>query len=229
MGKKRVLIGGPPYMAQFTALMMILLACFILMVAMSPRKKEQGLKKGIGSIRNAFSNVGGFGIFDFISPLFGTKNAKNRKRKGNQDGVDLNTTLREGGAGNSSANTKDVDKGVYLRYQFHCTFNNFDSSLTKKTKENLVKLGTGLSVFNQKLVIECIASDYNDDKKNRQLATYRAANIMRFLAEQSGVSYVNMTALGEYNKSKIKPKNNTTIYFCVYNIEKTTKDTNNGR
>ncbi len=228
MGKKRILIGGPPYMAQFTALMMILLACFILMVAMSPRK-EKGIKQGMGSIRNAFSNVGGFGIFDFISPLFGTKNAKNRKRKGDQDGVDLNTTLREGGAGNSSAETKDVDTGVYLRYRFRCKFNDFNSSLTKETKENLAKLGTGLSVFNQKLVIKCIASDYNDNENNRQLATYRAANIMRFLAEQSGVSYVNMLALGEYSKSKIKPKNNAIIYFYVYNIEKTTKGTNDGR
>ncbi|UDQ98139.1 flagellar motor protein MotB [Lentisphaerota bacterium WC36G] len=237
MGKKRVLIGGPPYMAQFTALMMILLACFILMVAMSP-KKEKGVEQGVGSIRNAFSSVGGFGIFDFITPYFGTKNANNKKSaKGDLTGVDINTTLREGGTGNSSAKSKDLDNGCYLRYQFHCNFKDVDSSLTKEIKEKLAKLGTGLSVFKQKLVIKCISSDYpikgknsiNNREKNRQLATYRAANIMRFLAKQSGVSYVNMTALGEYNSSKEKTAENTIVYFSVYNIEKTTKDSNNGR
>ena len=238
MAKKKVLVGGAPYMAQFTALMMILLACFILMVAMSPRK-EKGLKQGMGSIRNAFSNVGGFGIFDFITPYFGTKNAKNdKKRKGDKNGVDLNTTLREGGSGNASAATKDLNNGVYLRYEFKCNFKEFDSSLTKETKEKLTKLGTGLSVFHQKIVIKCIANDYQKDNKNNtndikekncRLATYRAANIMRFLAKQSGVSYANMTALGEYNRSKIKTKNNAIVYFYVYNIEKIKKDQNNGR
>jgi hypothetical protein len=65
MGKKKFIdTGAPAYMAQYTALMTLLLAFFILLNVLS-ESKESGFKDGIGQIRNAFGQVGGLGIFSY--------------------------------------------------------------------------------------------------------------------------------------------------------------------
>lgn len=56
--------GAPAYMAQYAALMTILLAFFILLLTMG-QEKSGGFKDGIGSIRNIVGFTGGSGVMDF--------------------------------------------------------------------------------------------------------------------------------------------------------------------
>lgn len=64
--------GAPAYMAQYTALMTILLAFFICMLTMGQQKEAEYKRAGYGQIRDAFSLKGGMGILPYMRAVMGS-------------------------------------------------------------------------------------------------------------------------------------------------------------
>jgi flagellar motor protein MotB len=209
--KKTVLVGQPAYMGQYTSLMIIILAFFILLQSMSTTQ-ESGFQKGIGQVKNAFGLTGGMGLFQFISSGSGGADVPNPHGTGDKSrqGTHENIIRGEGGVGNTSADVEDSDKGRYLQVDVPIEFPEFKTFLTPEIKRTLDKFKVGFILYDYKLMIKCYSSEYNDFEKDNHLALQRAANIMRYIHETAGISYSRMEALG----------NSSTRYYNVNGSEK---------
>ncbi|OGV39465.1 MAG: hypothetical protein A2020_02950 [Lentisphaerae bacterium GWF2_45_14] len=196
MAKKVVLRGAPPYMAQFTALMTILLAFFILMQALSV-VQETGFKEGIGDVKNAFGLVGGLGVFDFTFYGKGGSKAPNPESgKMEEAGMHENLVKSGGGTGNSDVESSDNNLGKYFRLKIEGEFERGKSNIPPQMAEYLGKAGMGFALFDYKISIRCYTEEMGSDDKDRLLAILRAAQIMRHLNQRSGVPFDRMSCVG---------------------------------
>lgn len=197
MAKKVIQRGAPPYMGQFTALMTILLAFFILMQALST-VQQAGFKAGIGDVKNAFGMVGGLGVFKFT--FFGRGGAKipnpETDKVDKEEGIHENLVKSSGGTGNTDAEANESKLGKFFRLKIEGDFEKGKSNIPPEMAEYLSKAGMGFALFDYKISIRCYTEEMGDDNQNRILATARAAQIMRYLNQRSGVPYSRMSCAG---------------------------------
>lgn len=195
--KKKILDGQPLYMAQYSGLMIILLAFFIVMQSMSSMK-ESGFKSGMGEVKNAFGLSGGLGIFQFIVPGRGGSSVPNPSGTGDQSkaGIHENLVKGEGGSGNTEADAKKSPPGRYLQVEVPIVFEKYKSNLVESECKKLDKFSVGLILYDYRIMIKCFANDYRDKDKDSYLATQRAANIMRYIHEAAQIPYSRLEALG---------------------------------
>jgi len=207
--KKKVLDGQPLYMAQYTALMIILLAFFIVMQSLST-VKESGFKTGMGDVKNAFGISGGIGIFGYIVPSRGSTSRDNPVGSGTsgRQGLHENLVKGEGGVGNTDANTEKVNQGKYLQVKLPITFEKGKAAITLEGRAVLDKMKVGLMLYDYKITIKCFANDNKNPAMDNPLAVQRATNIMRYLHQEAQVPYQRLEALGNSSiryYSNIKP------------------------
>jgi len=194
--KKKVLDGQPLYMAQYTALMIILLAFFIVMQSLST-VKSSGFQKGMGEVKNAFGLSGGLGLFGYIMPSRGSS-AANPIGSGTSDkyGLHENLSKGHGGLGNTDAETKKSEQGKYLQVKIPIVFEKDKAAITPAGRIVLDKIKIGLMLGDYHIAIKCFAHDHRDPVQDNALALQRAANIMRYIYEQGQIPYSRMVALG---------------------------------
>jgi hypothetical protein len=209
MGKKIVEVGAPAYMAQYTSLMTILLAFFILLNTMAT-EQESGFKAGIGDVKNAFGMEGGLGLFQFTFAGKGASYAPNPEKSGDEyKGLHKNLAEREGGSGNTSVDTQDKKLPKYLRIKIPGEFSGKSSRLPAVTKTFLDQVGMGFALFDYKINIVCYSGRRSwalvaqlpgeskseaIERMNRTVAFNRAVQIMRYLNRKNGVDYSRMEA-----------------------------------
>ena len=203
MGKKKFVdTGAPAYMAQFTALMTLLLAFFILLNVLAD-KKESGFKDGIGAIRNAFGASGGLGVFSYT---FAGKGAAHPpatptpKEEEKETGFDKNIVRGEGGQGTTDAETEKKTTPMYLRYRLPVAFPKGKAKADEKLLEKLDQIGVGLSLFESKMDIKCFSIDSGNFEYDRNLSARRAANILAYFNAKHGIEFKNMTSSGYGSK-----------------------------
>jgi len=146
MGKKVVDVGAPAYMAQYTALMTLLLAFFILLNTMQD-EQESGFNEGIGDVKNAFGSSGGFGLFQFTYYGKGGGNPPNPKTASDnatQAGFDESLVKGSGGTGNTGVDTKDSSSGKYVVIKMPYSFAKDDYVITGDMSDYLKRFATGM-------------------------------------------------------------------------------------
>ncbi len=220
--KKKVLVGQPLYMGQFTSLMIIILAFFILLQSMSSTQ-EAGFQKGIGKVKNAFGLTGGMGLFNFISPGAGGGDVPNPSGTGDksQQGTHENLVQGEGGTGNTSSDVNDYRKGRFLQVDVPIEFPKYKTYLTDETKNQLDKFKVGFILYDYKLSVKCYSNEYKDEEKDDYLALQRAANIMRYIHETANIPYSRLEALGNssrryYSKDKQNKMSDQETFFYIF-------------
>ena len=204
MGKKKyVETGAPAYMAQFTALMTILLAFFILLNVLAP-SNEGGFKDGIGKIQNAFGRMGGLGVFSYTFAGKGAAHppappvAKDAEIK--EPGFDKKLVRGDGGQGATDADTERESTPTYLRYQLPISFPNGKTKLTEDILSKLDQIGLGLALFDAHMDIKCYSIDTGNFNLDRNIAAKRAANILAYLNMKYNIPFENMTSSGYGDK-----------------------------
>ena len=204
MGKKKYVdTGSPAYMAQFTALMTILLAFFILLNVLAP-KNEGGFKDGIGKIQNAFGKMGGLGVFSYT---FAGKGAAHppappvkKDAEVKETGFDKELVRGDGGQGSTDADTERKTSPTYLRYQVPVTFPKGKAKPTDEICSKLDQIGLGLFLFDAKMDIKCYSMDTGQFYFDRNIAAKRAANILAYFNAKHKIPFENMTSSGYGDK-----------------------------
>ncbi len=211
-------------MGQFTALMTILLAFFILMVTMAP-DQESGFNEGIGDVRDAFGLQGGIGMFTNIFFGKGGSKTPNPDSGDNEEkGIHEDLVKSSGGAGNTEANVSDSKLGKYLRLKIKGRFPKGEYKIPQEMKVDLDKTGIGFTLFDYKVSIRCYTDELDNFNNDRTLAMARAKQIMLYLHLHSAVPYSKMSCAGYTTASyfgEIKSKGQKAVprqgnYFYIY-------------
>lgn len=218
MAKRVIDVGAPAYMGQYASLMIIMLAFFILLNAMS-QVKEGGFKSGIGEVKNAFGLAGGLGFFNyaFLGRGGGFAPNPNSDQMG-EAGIDKSLLMGDGGTGDTDLEVKGHDKAKYLRIKLPFDFQKFSDKISPQMAEELKKIGIGFALFDYKMQIRSYTSDYSDAERNKLLSLTRTAQIMRFLNKVAGVPYSKMECSG-YSDGR---------YFSTDNKERTGESASQG-
>ena len=206
MGKKADEGGAPAYMGLFTALMTVLLAFFMLLVALADTQ-EAGFYKGSGDVSNSFGAKGGFGMLGFCKYI-GDKGLlpfleEIRDDEGVQ-GVQKDSQVGEGGGGQTDYEVKEVDKGFYVRILIPESFDKGSAKINSRLANYLKVVGIGFQIGNYELNVMSLSQDFEDIEANRLLSIKRASSIMRFLKQSSDVEYERMNAAAFESASYLK-------------------------
>ena len=196
MGKKQDEGGAPAYMGLFTSLMTVLLAFFMLLVALADTQ-EAGFYKGHGDVSNSFGAKGGFGMLNFCK-FIGDKGLlpfleEIRDDEGVQ-GVQQDSQVGDGGGGQTDFDVKEVDRGFYIRILIPETFDKGSAKINEQLKNYLKIVGVGFQIANYDLNIMSLSHDFDNDAENRLLSIKRASSIMRYLKQSADVDYERMNA-----------------------------------
>ncbi len=181
--KKKVLVGAPPYMAQYTALMIILLAFFILLNTLAP-KQESGFKDGIGDVKNAFGIKGGFGLnrFSFFGKGGGKAPIpKNKEDKDGKTGMDEDLVKGSGGSGNTETKPDNKKQKRFFKITIPYEFEKQKISLPKKLDEYLSKIGIVFALKQYDITVKYFSNDTTDNSINQLFSLKRVAQIIKKL------------------------------------------------
>jgi hypothetical protein len=204
MARKVVDVGAPAYMGQYAALMVLLLAFFIVLVSLS-QTQEAGFKSGIGEIKNALGLAGGYGFFNFA--FFG-RSGGNAPNPHNSDqgemGIHKSLQLGDGGSGDTDLETKTQPLDGYITFKLPLDFPKNSDKPTPAMVAELKKIGLGFSLFGSKVQIRCFSSESPDPSKNRILALSRAAQIMKILID-AGVDPQQLDSIGYSGERYLNP------------------------
>ncbi len=198
--KKRILCGAPSYMAQFTMIMLILV-CMCMILSILSKNQESGFMdgEGMGKVRNAnaLGIVIGSGVFRFGASgkarTFAANPGDMTTESPQNPHIDL--LKGEGGSGNTDLNAKVLEKAKFIFAKLNGSFPPKSSNLTQKINEELLTLGTGMSMFDFTLSIKCFCSEYQNEEDNRRLAFDRGLRIIRELNKRFNVPLSKMSCV----------------------------------
>jgi len=227
MGKKPDEGGAPAYMGLFTSLMTVLLAFFILLVAMADTQ-EAGFYEGVGSVNNSLGIQGGFGVLSFAKYV-GDRGVLAVEIDGEFLGPDEQQQMisqdGKGGGGTTDVKTKEQERGFYLSMFVPETFKEKESKIDPDSRlaEYLRRMSVGFLSKKEKIIIRAYSADYENNSLNQELAMKRAFAILKFL-RKSGMVDNKVEAVGYahnryFDFSKIQDhlrKHKQAIYFYIY-------------
>jgi flagellar motor protein MotB len=205
MAKKKDSGGAPAYMGLFTSLMTVMLAFFILLVAMAPTQ-DAGFYKGIGSVKNALGLTGGYGLMDYAK-YAGDKGALGLEPEGEALGDDSKQMMLnvEGGRGVGTVDIEDVeqvDNGYYISVLIPQLFSRGSAVVERDSDlaDYLKKMSIGFLNISDKIIIRSFANDAGTSEENQLLATKRANAMMKYM-KNHGMNYDRLTSVGyAYNR-----------------------------
>jgi len=201
MGKKPDEGGAPAYMGLFTSLMTVLLAFFILLVAMAD-SQDAGFYHGVGSVQNTYGIKGGLGVMNFARKagdkgMLGVTEEEEDKNASKQL---LFNPEGDGGFGTVDIDgINELEKGVFISVFIPHAFEKGSAKIEPKSKlaDYLKKMSIGFYRVKEDIVIRSYAQDGGNKTENQLLATKRANAMMKFL-NSKGIKYNRLTSIG-YN------------------------------
>ena len=200
MGKKKDEGGAPAYMGLFTSLMTVLLAFFILLVAMADTQ-DAGFYKGIGSVRNSLGITGGYGLMEFAK-YAGNKGVLgvNESVEEVEDGERQKLNIDEGERGVGTVDIEDVkedDKGYYISVFIPHLFERGSAKILRDSTlaDYLRKMAIGFLNVKDTITIRSYAADGGSKEANQSLATKRSNAIMRYM-QRYGMDYNRLVGVG---------------------------------
>ncbi len=202
--------GAPAYMAQFTALMTILLAFFICMLTLGQSRVAK-YKNGVGHVRDAFGVSGGLGLMPYWKAIMRRypeikpePDRKKRKLIGYRCGTFHSETV--GLAEAIRARLRQTHRSV--RIMTPIRFAAGSAALDDEARTYLGSLGQVVfAMTNCRLTISCYAP--GDAEETISLSAMRAAAVTRYLVGAcglppdalSGIGYADTKYLGELDKA----------------------------
>ncbi len=199
MGKKKAEGGAPAYMGLFTSLMTVLLAFFMLMVAMSSSSQEAGFHHGVGNVENTNGLKGGVGVLSFARAA-GDKGILGvaEEEVSNDQFQKQFVSDGDGGVGSTDLdNIQENDKGHYLSIYIPHIFEKGSAKIVKDSalEEYLRKMSTGFIAVKDNILIRSFADDGGSKNESQLLATKRANAIIKYL-NSKGIGYERLVGIG---------------------------------
>ncbi len=200
MPEKKAPAGAPAYMAQYTALMTILLAFFILLLSMG-MEKTGGLLEGVGDIKNLIGLTGGQGVLDF---WLSTRRPGLPKQEEEPERPDAALVgYEEGAADRLGLDSSSIDKIGFvderktLRLRSSIRFDPGQVRMDPKSQFALDQaIATIYSMQNYHVVV-CALVDSGRPEADRLLAAQRAAWLVRHITTHAQISKDRVRALGQ--------------------------------
>jgi chemotaxis protein MotB len=198
--EKKKAAGAPAYMAQYTALMTILLSFFILLLTMGQEKVSQ-FKEGVGQIKNLVELTGGKGVLDFWRSMRKPGLPKLVNPVGDpeanligyeEDAVDqfsLDASSIE------KIDFVDEKKTLRLRSPIH-----FEPGRIRVDRDSLFALDQSVATLyslRQYHVEVCVLVDTGNPEADRLLAAQRAAWLVRHISVHAQIPLDRIRALGQ--------------------------------
>ncbi|MCM8530403.1 MAG: OmpA family protein [Lentisphaeraceae bacterium] len=235
MGKKKDEGGAPAYMGLFTSLMTVMLAFFILLVAMAD-SQDAGFYKGIGSVRNALGITGGYGLMNFAKyageqGMLATEDGDAGEALGENEQQTLMSVEGDRGVGTVDIeDVTEVDNGHYISVFIPHLFDRGSAVIKRSSSlaDYLRKMSIGFLNVKDAITIRTFSNDADNFENSQILATKRANAIMKFM-KNNGLGYERLNAVGYANElyfdftevqSQIR-QHGQANYFFIY--RKTTK------
>ena len=232
MGKKPDEGGAPAYMGLFTSLMTVLLAFFILLVAMADTQ-DAGFYKGVGAVENSLGITGGFGIMPFAK-VAGDRGVLGVEVDGEETSIKdkqlIQDVTGEGGDKTTDIeNAEEIDRGSYIRMQIPHAFEPGLSKVKEGSKlfEYLRNISVGFFNLKEKVIIRVYAEDTKDREVNKDLAFKRAYAILKVM-KKNGMRDNQVEAVGYgfdryFDLSQVRAylkKHKHVIYLYIYRKKK---------
>ena len=193
--------GAPAYMAQYTALMTILLAFFITLLSMG-KERVSTYKKDFGLVKEGFGLKGGISFMPFFKSVMaghpGTYKDTDHKKGdllGYLKGVFEPKRFDVGEI--DQTNIQSV--GQIVRITTPIVFPADSANISRNAQEFLDRLGGILyNLPNHMVTASCYQSTGSPDK-DQILAARRAAAIVRYLEERCKIPAERLLAIGYAN------------------------------
>jgi len=204
--------GAPAYMAQFTALMTILLAFFITMLTLGQARTSQYKSSGFGYIKNAFGTGGGVGLLPFWRSMMkkypkinkNTQDSKDARFLGYMKGSFQSDRFDADGIGG----TEVEKRGYSIRITSDVMFDPGRLVLTSDARAFLDRMAGVFANLPNHVLTACCYSSTGDSKKDHTLAAERAAVIARYLEEQGRIPRHRIRSVGYAHERYIGPHRN---------------------
>lgn len=192
-------VGGPAYMVQYAALMMILLSFFILMLTMGQEKVSQ-FRVGVGMIRNLLQFTGGTGVLDFWrsmrTPAAPAMLEYDQDPDANLIGYEPDAvdhfSLDEAGL----RSIEFEDSRQTLRFRSSIRFEPGRIRVDRETRFALDQAVAMLYALRDYRIVVGVLVDSGDPEADRLLAAQRAAWLTQYISEHANVSRDRIRALG---------------------------------
>lgn len=213
--------GAPAYMAQYTALMTILLAFFICMLTMGQQKASQYKKEGLGYIKNAFGAKGGLGIMPFWKTMMSGYPKVSADVEGKDSGIQA-YTKGSFASGSFDADgilrTEVQDRGYSVRIMTPITFDGENLIINKEARMFLDRTGGVFSSMEDNVVTVACYESSGQPERDRMIAAKRAVILVRYLQERCnvpldrvrGIGYAHSRYLGEMD---VGTKSQSVMFF----------------
>jgi outer membrane protein OmpA-like peptidoglycan-associated protein len=193
--------GVPAFYQLFATISMLLLGFFVILNSLRVQQ-EAGGRKGVGEIRNAFGLESGFGLFNFSVFDVPRKRRSFSTEEGDKDktGVHEKFLHGQGKAADVNEAPEEHPLGKYLVLQMPRKYPFEDGStvIPEELADYLMKAGFALEneFPEHQVVVRSFCQEYEQQEKDRLLATQRAAAIVRYLNIVAHISYDRMRATG---------------------------------
>lgn len=200
-GKKKQDDGAPAYMAQYTALMTIMLAFFITMQSMGANRVNKYKQEGVGFIRDAFGlKGGGLGLLSFMRTLM--RHYPEVRKEKDKDEAEL--LGYEKGAFESEVFDAEgiykieiLDVGYDVRILLPSVFENGGLYFRDDAGRMLGRLGGVLyGLTNHMITVCCYKTRAEDGGSSKVQAAKRASIITKYFSEHSGIPPERLNAVG---------------------------------
>lgn len=199
--EKKQSAGAPAYMLQYTALMTILLAFFILMLTMG-HERVAGYMDGVGQIKNLLElQGGGSGVMNFWRSMRKPGLPKKVKEDAHPDaqlvGYEKDAVDQYSLDATSIQKIEFVDDKKTLRLLSSIRFEPGQARMDRKTQFALDQaVATIYSLKNYQVVV-CVLVDTGHPEADRLLAAQRAAWLVRNITAQTQIPLERIRALGQ--------------------------------
>ena len=198
--EKKKAAGAPAYMAQYTALMTILLAFFILMLTMG-QDRVAGFKEGIGQIKNLIEMTGGRGVLDFWQSMRKPGLPKMLQEK-EEPGANLigyeEKAVDQFSLDSSSINKINfIDERQTLRLRSSIRFEPGQMRMDRQTQYALDQAVATIYSMQDFHVVVCALVDTGRPEADRLLAAQRAAWLVRHITTHAQIPRDRIRALGQ--------------------------------
>ncbi|OVE76283.1 hypothetical protein BVX97_01570 [bacterium E08(2017)] len=198
--------GAPAYMAQYTALMTILLAFFICMLTMGEEKASEFQSRGMGYIKDAFGLKGGLGLLNYWKAImrkfpetrYDEEKDKDRHLLGYQKGAFQAEQLDAEGI----LKMEMQDWGYSVRIKTPLTIGEKSVVLDKEARSFLDKVGGVFYNLPGYVITACCYESRNEDnEENLRKASKSAATVTAYLEGKCGIPRERLNSIG-YSSSR---------------------------
>lgn len=193
--------GAPAYMAQFTALMTLLLAFFITLLTLGSNRVSQYKKEGVGFIRDAFGASGGMGVMSFMKSMM--KHYPEVRKEEDKDEAEL-LGYEKGSFESEILDAEGISKievldlGYDIRILLPPLFETSALYFRDDAVPVLGRIGGVLYGLTNHVITVCSYTREGSGQTGKEESAKRSYVIAKYLSENVGIPEERLNAVGAY-------------------------------